>query len=58
LIIIAWVDVEGRDQMTYFGPGTGWQEQLGKLIGDTFAAFIVMSVIILVISQMLFKFVG
>jgi len=44
--------------MAYFEPGTGWLEQLGKVIGDTFAALIVMSVIILVMSQMLLKFVG
>ncbi|HVI13523.1 MAG TPA: hypothetical protein VM822_11675 [Pseudolabrys sp.] len=41
--------------MAYFAPGTGWQEQLGKVIGDTFAALIVMGVILLVISQMLLK---
>jgi hypothetical protein len=44
--------------MAYFAPGTVWPEQLGKVIGDTFAALIVMCVILLVISQMLPKLIG
>ena len=44
--------------MAYFEPGTGWLEQLGKVIGDTFAALIVLGVIVLVLSQMLLKLVG
>jgi hypothetical protein len=38
--------------MAYFELGTGWHEQLGKLIGDTFAALIIFAVLLLAISQM------
>jgi hypothetical protein len=36
--------------MAYFEPGTAWPEQLGKVIGDTIAAFFVLSVIVLALS--------
>jgi len=32
--------------MVYFEPNTGWPEQLGKIIGDAFAAAVVVSVLI------------
>jgi len=39
--------------MTYFEPGTGWPEQLGKIIGDAFAALVIFGVILLAVTQML-----
>jgi hypothetical protein len=39
--------------MAYFEPGTGWPEQLGKIIGDTGAALVIFGVILLVVTQML-----
>ena len=39
--------------MEYFEPRTGWPEQLGKIMGDAFAAAMVVSVIVLVLSSFL-----
>ena len=39
--------------MEYFEAKTGWPEQLGKIMGDAFAAAIVVSVLVLVLSSML-----
>jgi hypothetical protein len=39
--------------MPYFEPKTGWPEQLGKLIGDAFAAATIISVIALVLVNIL-----
>ena len=39
--------------MVYFEPNTGWPEQLGKIMGDAFAAAMVVSVLVLVTSSML-----
>ena len=44
---------QGEQIMVYFEPNTGWPEQLGKIIGDAFAAAVVVSVLILVTSSML-----
>ena len=38
--------------MVYFEPNTGWPEQLGKIMGDAFAAAMVVSVLVLVTSSM------
>jgi len=35
--------------MAYFKRGTGWSEQLGKVIGDIFSALIVICVILVVV---------
>ena len=40
--------------MVYFEPNTGWPEQLGKIMGDAFAAAMVVSVLVLVTSSMCF----
>ena len=37
--------------MEYFEPKTGGPERLGKIMGDTFAAAIVVSVLVLVLSS-------
>lgn len=37
--------------MAYFKSGTGWPEQMGKLIGDTLASTIVVFVVVLVIAN-------
>jgi|RhisoiCoNPM_1038542.scaffolds.fasta_scaffold22297_1 hypothetical protein len=39
--------------MGYFEPNTGWPEQLGKIMGDAFAAAVVVSVAVLVASSLL-----
>ena len=39
--------------MAYFEKNTGWQEQLGKVIGDTLAALIIICVIVLVAHTVL-----
>jgi len=39
--------------MGYFEPNTGWPEQLGKIMGDAFAAAVVVSVVVLVASSLL-----
>lgn len=41
--------------MAYFERGTGWPEQLGKVIGDTFSAFIFISVILLIVYNVLLR---
>jgi hypothetical protein len=38
--------------MAYLEPGTGWPEQLGKIIGDAFAALVIFAVLLLVVTQM------
>jgi hypothetical protein len=42
--------LEGKPKMQYFEPGTGWPEQLGKVIGDALAAFFILSVTVLALS--------
>ena len=39
--------------MAYFDGYTEWPEQLGKVIGDVFSAPIVISVVVLVASNVL-----
>jgi hypothetical protein len=39
--------------MEYFEPKTGGPEQLGKIMGDAFAAAIIVSLLALVLSSLL-----
>ena len=39
--------------MAYFDENTAWPEQLGKVIGDAFSALIVISVVVLIITNVL-----
>ena len=39
--------------MRYFEPNTGWPEQLGKIMGDAFAAAMIISVVVLVLASLL-----
>jgi len=45
--------VKRENVMVYFEPDTTREAQIGKVIGDAFAAFIILSVVILIASNVL-----
>jgi hypothetical protein len=46
-------DATGKQIMGYFEPNTGWPEQLGKIMGDAFAAAMIIFVVVLVLVSFL-----
>jgi hypothetical protein len=42
-------------QVAYFDGYPEWPEQLGKVIGDVFSALVVISVVVLIITNVLLR---